>query len=215
MAWMNLNILRIFFREATWDSGMSSMNWFNMTRAMKSLWKCSRTRGLDMSKCPFHYLGPVKPDMFVGRTNLINEILSGSQRAFAIAGGRRIGKSSLLLKLKDKAAKLETPEGREEYTSLYIDCSNFDILSKYNRRNPQTYSCPWLFRMEKQNSWFLTFKNIIERKRGISGNKFTSGFLTEIGFPVITKLWPKFHKLEDYGPYKFTSDGLTNIAGAN
>jgi len=80
--------------------------------------------------------------MFVGRTNLINEILSGSQRAFAIAGGRRIGKSSLLLKLKDKAAKLETPEGREEYTSLYIDCSNFDILSKYNRRNPQTYSCP-------------------------------------------------------------------------
>jgi len=72
------------------------------------------------SVSPFNYLGPCNPDMFVGRKNLIQEILYGQQNGFAIAAGRRIGKSSLLFKIHSIALNSDT------YFPLYKDCSNYN-----------------------------------------------------------------------------------------
>jgi len=40
----------------------------------------------EVAVSPFNYLGPCNPELFVGRTQLINEILRSTQNAYAIAG---------------------------------------------------------------------------------------------------------------------------------
>lgn len=64
-----------------------------------------RRRCIDIAECPFHYLGPCSPEMFVGRAKEINDILLGAQNGYAVAGGRRIGKTSLLLKIQSEIKK--------------------------------------------------------------------------------------------------------------
>ena len=98
--------------------------------------------GITTAGSPFHFLGPCSPDMFVGRKNLIHEILWGTQNGFAIAGGRRIGKTSLLFKLKSEAEAKSKKDN--SYYPVYIDCSNvptFESLAQEITRKlyPQNY----------------------------------------------------------------------------
>jgi AAA+ ATPase superfamily predicted ATPase len=78
--------------------------------------------------CPYAYLGPCRPDMFFGREKLLREILLDSQQGFAITGGRRIGKSSVLLKLKDMVERGQYPQ--VPYFPLVIDCAMFNTYYK-------------------------------------------------------------------------------------
>jgi hypothetical protein len=89
---------------------------------------------------PFKYLGPCSPQMFVGRESLISEIIEGNHSGHAITGGRRIGKTSLLLKIQDEIAKGRKSKGRiynketgkfdefQAYECCYIDCINIYLF---------------------------------------------------------------------------------------
>lgn len=50
---------------------------------------------------PYNHFGAVRSAMFFGRRRELGQILLSSDKSFAIFGGRRTGKSSLLAKLKD------------------------------------------------------------------------------------------------------------------
>jgi len=84
--------------------------------------------GLGNQGCPYAYLGPCRPDMFFGREKLLREILLDNQQAFSITGGRRIGKSSVLLKLKDMVEKGQYPQ--VHYFPLIIDCASYNTYHK-------------------------------------------------------------------------------------
>jgi len=78
---------------------------------------------------PFKYLGPVSPEFFVGRESIISEILDSDTAGFAITGGRRIGKSSLLHKISDEISRgrksktyLNNKIMKIPYDSCFIDC---------------------------------------------------------------------------------------------
>ena len=76
---------------------------------------------------PFHHLGPCNPDLFVGRSDLIAEIMEGEKKAYAITGGRRIGKSSLLFKILSEIGNED--KYSRKYIPAYYDCSNFSSFS--------------------------------------------------------------------------------------
>jgi Cdc6-like AAA superfamily ATPase len=123
-----------------------------------------REKGLDALKCPFQHLGPCPPDIFVGREQLINEILFGEQNAFAISGGRRIGKTSLLFKLKSEAEK------GNEYQCLYIDCStlqNFQGLINeiFKKLFPRYY---YHQHIREGEGYKLSFEDILKRVRSLN-----------------------------------------------
>ena len=100
--------------------------------------------------CPFSYLGPCKPDMFFGRQQLIRDILLDAQKGYAITGGRRIGKTSLLFKLSYEISNERFPQLK--YQVVYIDCSTFSnfqeliaeitrkLLPKYYYKKGRNYS---------------------------------------------------------------------------
>ena len=73
--------------------------------------------------CPFSYLGPCQPNMFFGRQQLVRDILLDAQNGYAITGGRRIGKTSLLFKLRYELENERFPQ--LNYQVVYIDCSTF------------------------------------------------------------------------------------------
>jgi len=102
---------------------------------------------------PFKYLGPCPPDLFVGRDSLISEIIDGYYNGYAITGGRRIGKTSLLLKIQDEIAKGRKGKfynrnkekyEKQEYDCCYVDCINLysfqDVFNEISRKlNPRYY----------------------------------------------------------------------------
>ncbi|KPA14046.1 hypothetical protein MHK_005747, partial [Candidatus Magnetomorum sp. HK-1] len=98
-----------------------------------------RTKKINLSCCPYNYLGPTDPKLFVGRTELRQEIIySESVYAFAIAGGRKIGKSSLLFKVMEE---MNSPKYQGSFHPIYIDCSgsaSYDALMDeiYRKLNP-------------------------------------------------------------------------------
>jgi len=73
--------------------------------------------------CPFYHVGPCETDMFVGREELIENVVFGKKVAYAVSGGRRIGKSSLLFKIIHDVG--QGVFSSIKYQPLYIDCSNF------------------------------------------------------------------------------------------
>ncbi|ETR72729.1 MAG: hypothetical protein OMM_01484 [Candidatus Magnetoglobus multicellularis str. Araruama] len=94
----------------------------------------------EVAVSPFNYLGPCNPELFVGRTRLINDILRSTQNAYAIAGGRRIGKTSLLLKLYNTVRM----KNAMPYSTIYIDSSIFSsfdelALDIQRRISPRDY----------------------------------------------------------------------------
>jgi len=89
--------------------------------------------------CPFHYLGPSDPNLFVGRSELRNEILyNKNEYTFAIAGSRRIGKSSLLMKIM---SDINSSDLKEKFYPIFIDCNMYEsyptLITEINRKlNP-------------------------------------------------------------------------------
>jgi len=91
---------------------------------------------------PFKYLGPCAPDVFVGREEMISEIIDSDQAGYAITGGRRIGKTSLLLKIQydinsgRQAVRYDNFLQRYEkqsYDCCYVDCINlYSFQDVYN-----------------------------------------------------------------------------------
>jgi hypothetical protein len=100
--------------------------------------------------CPFSYLGPCQPNMFFGRQQLIRDILLDAQKGYAITGGRRIGKTSLLFKIRHELENERFPQ--LNYQVVYIDCSTFSnfqdliaeitriLLPKYYYKKGRNYS---------------------------------------------------------------------------
>jgi len=84
--------------------------------------------GFGNQGCPYAYLGPCRPDMFFGREKLIRELLLDNQQAFAITGGRRIGKTSVLIKLKNMVEKGQCPQ--KSYFPLILDCASYNTYHK-------------------------------------------------------------------------------------
>jgi len=84
--------------------------------------------GFGNQGCPYAYLGPCRPDMFFGREKLLRELLLDNQQAFAITGGRRIGKTSVLIKLKNMVEKGQYPQ--KSYFPLILDCSSYNSYHK-------------------------------------------------------------------------------------
>lgn len=71
-----------------------------------------------LSISPFVITGPVSDTVFFGRERELREIVEHATTAsFAVIGGRRIGKSSLLARLH----RIRLPAGG--FSSLYFDCS--------------------------------------------------------------------------------------------
>ncbi len=167
-----INLLS-YFEDSFPNSYIGSDNDFKKligirTEARNNLCAMFLEQCMDVAKCPFQYLGPVKPDMFVGRADLIKEILGWNQKAYAIPGGRRIGKSSLLLKLKAEAEKIVTEDGKNKYEILYIDCSNFfsfqNLIGDIIRRlSPKSY-----FDFIKKHHSYFDFNKILERYSGMN-----------------------------------------------
>jgi len=102
---------------------------------------------------PFKYLGPCSPDLFVGREDIISNILNNRQAGYAITGGRRIGKTSLLLKIqydiseRNKQKIVESHHGkssRQGFDCCYVDCINLysfqDVYDEiFRKMNPRLY----------------------------------------------------------------------------
>jgi hypothetical protein len=64
-------------------------------------------RGIILGKLSLNKISPYKTEgparaTFYGRAEIINKIVCSKERSFSIVGARKIGKSSLLLKLKDE-----------------------------------------------------------------------------------------------------------------
>lgn len=68
---------------------------------------------------PYHTSGPAKA-IFYGRSEIINKIKGGAQTSFALLGARKIGKTSLLRKLKDETP----PDAIYVYFNLELVFSN-------------------------------------------------------------------------------------------
>jgi len=115
------------------------------------------------SECPFSYLGPCNPDMFFGRVDLIKEILLSAQNGYAITGGRRIGKTSLLIKLKSEVEKNRYPI--KPYYPLYIDCSIFSTFRELNAEIARILLPNYYYKKGRNYSFYL--KEIFARAKGL------------------------------------------------
>ncbi|MCG3209264.1 MAG: hypothetical protein FOGNACKC_02885 [Anaerolineae bacterium] len=77
------------------------------------------------SKIPLRFLSPYEPNQpvtgsqFYGRTSELNLILTHPKRSFAIEGGRRIGKTSLLLEVKRLLINKVLPKGQAKRVVSY------------------------------------------------------------------------------------------------
>jgi len=85
---------------------------------------------------PFKYLGPCAPDLFVGREDMIAEIIDSDQAGYAITGGRRVGKTSLLLKIQNEIAQGRKGRRYDNQDNIYIkqayDCCYVDCINLYS-----------------------------------------------------------------------------------
>ena len=103
------------------------------------IFRLLKLQKIKTATCPFKYLGACNSEMFVGRSDVITDILNSETNGFAITGGRRIGKSSLLFKLQDE---VERKSGNPYYT-LYMDCSNFNgfkiLIERIGQRLSQEF----------------------------------------------------------------------------
>jgi hypothetical protein len=105
-------------------------------------------QGIELSSLsPYSFRGPVSENMFFGREREIKTISQTIQNGdYAVVGGRRIGKSSILLKL----TRLLNNDPR--YCAMYINCEEkFDYENLFQGlsiefRQPLTSAEPLAFR---------------------------------------------------------------------
>jgi len=87
---------------------------------------------------PFHYNRPVEPQDFVGRWPLVHQVADDLARvngeSYAIVGGRRFGKSSLLLALKHTLLErlAEAAPGETHLLPLLLDFKALELDTHYH-----------------------------------------------------------------------------------
>jgi len=118
---------------------------------------------LNSKVCPFHYLGPCNPKVFVGRGYLINELINGPVNAHIVYAGRRMGKTSLLFKIKHEI--LSKNSLSRSYLPIYIDCSQFkthkDLETDIFRK-----ASPKLF--YSKSNYLFNFQQSLERSAALN-----------------------------------------------
>lgn len=91
---------------------------------------CDRTRNHN----PFRYLRPVPPDQFLGRWLLVKEmaldLTLDDGDSYACIGGRRFGKSSLLIALHHYLRTSEAQEGDHKALPLLLDFKRHNFQSE-------------------------------------------------------------------------------------
>ncbi len=157
-----------FFKESLISNSSGLKNLLNRSNPKLEALKIIQNKRQMFAECPFHYLGPCKPDMFFGRSALIREILLGAQNGYAIAGGRRIGKSSFLIKLQDESQKNKYKQ--KNYRPLYMDCSNFagfrDLINEITRK-----LFPHYYYKKEKSAYQFRFEDILCRGSELRGQK--------------------------------------------
>jgi hypothetical protein len=162
--------IKRYFEDEFWGSVISDekgfLEWLKKASPEKEVLSWLKMGALEMTKCPFQYLGPCSPDMFVGREKLIRGIFIDSQVGYAIAGGRRIGKTSLLFKLQSEIKEGKKSYSTKEYQSLYIDCSNFatfhDLMKDISIR-----LFPKYYLGHSADGYEFSFNKILNRVKGL------------------------------------------------
>ncbi|NIR06297.1 MAG: hypothetical protein GTN82_12820 [Candidatus Aminicenantes bacterium] len=120
---------------------------------------------------PFETAGPTTT-IFYGRTDAINRIVSLTNKSFAVVGARKIGKTSLLLKLKDNYPpntvyifmSLESifPHEKEEKTGKY---NAFYKRMSFGKSPEKLFVKTFLYELERiflKRSRFLRFGSNID-----------------------------------------------------
>ena len=120
---------------------------------------------LTMATCPFNDHGPVSPEMFVGRSDLIDTILNGKGEGHVIPAGRKTGKTSLLFRLQ---YEIQT-QGvlSRQYVPLYLDCSTYNGYMELTNRIKQKLMPKEYF----QSRISLSLEDILNRKTALQGKK--------------------------------------------
>src|SRR3712207_2528006 len=103
------------------DQALQSRSWGGASSAM------------TMLSNPFEYLLPVPPDAFIGRWPLVDVIARDLTRthggSHACIGGRRFGKSSLLLALHYRLRNLEEADAIR-VVPIFIDLKAYHFASE-------------------------------------------------------------------------------------
>jgi hypothetical protein len=159
------------FQETFRDSYISTLNGMNdvllakdpNTKAQEILEDSDQS----VESCPFSYLGPCQPNMFFGRNKIISEILHDAQKGYAITGGRRIGKTSLLIKLRYEIENNRYP--KLNFKSIYIDCSTFsnyrELIAEITRKlSPKFY-------YHKGRNYSFTLLETLKRETSLRNKK--------------------------------------------
>src|SRR5579862_6788743 len=84
---------------------------------------------------PFKYLGPVTRERFVGRRAEIQRILSSASGNFVVLGARTIGKSSLLMTMRDR---LTVGPERGRAIPVFVDATQNHHLRHFQKNLMQT-----------------------------------------------------------------------------
>lgn len=83
---------------------------------------------------PFHYLRPILPNQFLGRWPLVTEIARdvslGEGDSHACVGGRRFGKSSLLLALQHELRQMRADIGDHLVLPIIFDFKGHNFVSE-------------------------------------------------------------------------------------
>ncbi len=157
-----------FFKESFISNSGGLKSLLNRSNPKLELLKIIENKKQMFAECPFHYLGPCKPEMFFGRSALIREILLGAQNGYAIAGGRRIGKSSFLIKLQHESQKKKYES--KKYRPLYMDCSNFagfrELIREITRK-----LFPHYYYKKERSAYQFKFEDILSRGSELRGQK--------------------------------------------
>ena len=141
-----------------------------------------------VTNVPFQVGDPVTGENFADRQEILaelsNNILSlkkGVRQDFALISPRRMGKSSILLMLKEKIEK--------EFICIYIDCSKLYPSTLINFL--QTYSKEIYLAYSKKLSWKVLPEKIINAVEGVA--TATLELIQKIGVEVEDiKVWLEF-----------------------
>jgi hypothetical protein len=143
--------------------------WLRQTYIDKEIINDLNKHRIEMAQCPFHHLGPCNPATFVGRNQLIKNILFDSQMGFAIAGGRRIGKTSLLFRLQEEAKNKSYV--KKNFRSIYLDCSSFSTYQALMDEIVRIID-PKYYHENLKTEYTFSFQNLLSRATSLKTEAF-------------------------------------------
>jgi len=148
-------------------------DWLKKAHPINEILNTLKNHSIEMKKCPFSQFGPCSPDMFVGRKSLIESIFIDPNIGYAIAGGRRIGKTSLLFELKREVMECKKAYvASKKYRAIYVDCSTFANFQELTDEIAKILFPEYYYKkMSSKDRYVFTFsfKNILERAKSLRG----------------------------------------------